>query len=87
MYKRQILDNDDGYLLGKLRETNKQFYYAFAHSNLVNGLTHESEVVNVLPWWQGLIIAVIVLLSVATAGCVVMSVLSCVKSGKAKEVA
>ena len=85
--KRAILENDDGYLLGKLRETNKQFYYAFAHSNLVNGLTHESEVVNVLPWWQGLIIAVIVLLSVATAGCVVMSVLSCVKSGKAKEVA
>lgn len=85
--KRAILENDDGYLLGKLRETNKQFYYAFAHSNLVNGLTHESEVVNVLPWWQGLIIAVIVLLSVATAGCVVMSVLSCVKGGKAKEVA
>lgn len=83
--KKAILDNDDGYLLGKLRETNKQFYYAFANSNLVNGLTPESEVVNVLPWWQALVIAIIVLLAVSTAGCLTMSVLSYVFSKKEKE--
>ena len=83
--KKAILDNDDGYLLGKLRETNKQFYYSFANSNLVNGLTHDSVVADVLPWWQGLIIAVIVLLSVCTAGCLTMSVLSYVFGKKEKE--
>ena len=83
--KKAILDNDDGYLLGKLRETNNQFYYSFANSNLVNGLTHDSVVADVLPWWQGLIIAVIVLLSVCTAGCLTMSVLSYVFGKKEKE--
>lgn len=82
--KKAILDNDDGYLLGKLRETNKQFYYSFANSNLVNGLTSDSEVRNVLPWWQSLIIAIIVLLSVAAAGCSAMSIASYI-SAKRKE--
>lgn len=83
--KKAILDNDDGYLLGKLRETNKQFYYAFANSNLVNGLTHESELKNVLPWWQGLVIAVLVLLGTVTAGCVTMSVISVALKKKKEE--
>lgn len=46
----------DGYLLQALRKANKNFYYAFANSNLVNGLTSDSVVVSITPWWQSLLI-------------------------------
>lgn len=67
--KKYIETNDDGYLLGLLREANHNFYYAFVHSNLINGLSPNTTFVSVYPWWKTALIAVDVVLGVLTVGC------------------
>ncbi len=46
-----IKKNDDGDLLEALRQINKRFYYTRAHSNLINGLSKETVIVDKTPWW------------------------------------
>ena len=65
----------DGYLLKKLRDTNKNFYYAMVNSNLINGLDSNSIVISVMPWWQVTLIALSVSLGVISLGCAAMFVL------------
>ncbi len=47
-----IRDNDDGYMLGKLRETAHYYLYTIANSSVMNGYSTDSKVVSVTPWWQ-----------------------------------
>lgn len=47
-----IEENDDGYLLGKLRETAHYYLYAIANSSVMNGYGTDSVVESVTPWWQ-----------------------------------
>lgn len=47
-----IEENDDGYLLGKLRETAHYYLYAIANSSVMNGFSTDSIVASVTPWWQ-----------------------------------
>lgn len=47
-----IEENDDGYLLGKLRETAHYYLYAIANSSVMNGFSTDSIVESVTPWWQ-----------------------------------
>lgn len=49
---KYLVSKKDGYVLQCLRQANKRFYYAMAHSNLMNGLTSETEVADFIPWWQ-----------------------------------
>ena len=52
----QAIKNDgDGYLLMKLREANKHYYYAYCNSNLVNGLSSTMKVVSITNWWETLL--------------------------------
>lgn len=51
----QIQETDDGYLLQCLRDVNKHFYYAMAHSNLINDLSSDAQIVRVTPLWEKLI--------------------------------
>lgn len=72
---KTIDSTDDGDLVQVLRDINKRYYYTRAHSNLINGLTHESTVDNVTPWWKGVVIAIDVivgLLLVGSAACFVI---------------
>lgn len=48
----EIKSNDDGYLLGVLREAVHQYLYILANSSAMNGYSVNSEVVSVTPWWQ-----------------------------------
>jgi beta-glucosidase len=49
----EIVDrNQDGTILSAMRTANKHYYYAFAHSNLINGLTHDTVVSDFVPWWK-----------------------------------
>lgn len=48
----------DGYILQCLRESSKRIYYVYAHSNLINGLSHESEVKDFVAWWQNALLGV-----------------------------
>lgn len=73
--KKYLTVNKDGYLLSALRQANKRFFYAMSRSNNINGLTVNTDVKEFIPWWQPTLIAIIVVLGVATAGCLTMFVL------------
>ncbi len=47
-----ILQHDDGYLLGELRRAAKNILYNDANSNIMNGLSSNSTIISITPWWQ-----------------------------------
>lgn len=55
----EINKNDDGYLLGKVRDTAHYYLYAIANSSVMNGYSKDSTVVSVTPWWQPVMYGVI----------------------------
>lgn len=58
LYSALTKNGGDGYLLGKVRELNKHYYYAFVNSNLTNGLSKTTRLEYVQPWWQQTITAI-----------------------------
>ena len=61
-YSQEIIDsieqNNDGDLLEAVLTANKRYYYAFSRSIMVNGLTSDSKVIQLTPWWQPTIITI-----------------------------
>ena len=61
-YSTEIIDsieqNNDGDLLEAVLEANKRYYYAFSRSIMVNGLSSNSKIVPLTPWWQPTIIVI-----------------------------
>lgn len=47
-----IKEQDDGYMLGRLREAAHDYLYTVANSSAMNGYSTDSKVVSVTPWWQ-----------------------------------
>lgn len=47
-----LKSTDDGDLVEVLREINHRYYYTRSHSNLVNGLSKDTVVGNITPWWK-----------------------------------
>ena len=79
-----IKNNDDGTLVGYLRNANKNFYYAFSRTNLINGLTANTVVETITPWWEYLVSGLLIGMSIITALSAVMLFISVffVKDGK-----
>lgn len=69
-----IEENDDGYLLGKLRETAHYYLYAIANSSIMNGYSTNSVVESVTPWWQPAMYAIIGVFAVLDIFLIVMLV-------------
>ena len=78
---KYLVKNKDGYVLQELRRANKNFYYAMAQSNLVNGLTREMVVQNFVPWWQYAMLGINIALGAFTALFAVLFVFS-IAAGK-----
>ena len=53
-----IVSHRDGDVLNRVLEVNKNFYYAIAHSNNVNGLTENSVTKDFTPWWKPALTAI-----------------------------
>lgn len=70
----EIQKNDDGYLLGKLRETAHYYLYTIANSSIMNGYSVNSKVVSVTPWWQPVMYGVIAAFAVLELLCIAMLV-------------
>ncbi len=49
-----ITKNDDGYLLGKMRESAHQYLYTVVNSNAMNGDSQNSTIKTYTPWWRTL---------------------------------
>lgn len=64
----EIMANDDGYLLGCLRDAVKNYHYMLSRTNLINGLSESSSVESILPWWQISFYALDAVLAVLTIG-------------------
>lgn len=68
---------NDSELLENLQQNMKYQWYAYANSNLMNGVSENSYIVNVMTWWRVLFIVLIgasaVLLTLALAGYTVTS--------------
>lgn len=62
----QINDNDDGDVLLQLRNVVKNVHYVNSHSCAVNGLSTTSTVVSVVPTWQILTIAILIIVAMLT---------------------
>lgn len=62
-------------MLQVLQENAKEILYTYAHTNLMNGLTSDFDVIEVTPWWQTAMIAVNVVIGVITLGLLVCFVL------------
>ncbi len=69
---KQIKDTDDGDLLRKLREAAHDSLYIAANSALMDGYSADSRVVSVVPWWKTAMKALIVVLVILDALCIVM---------------
>jgi len=41
----------DGHLWSQARSSAKYFFYAYLHTNVINGLTAETAVASFVPWW------------------------------------
>ena len=63
-----IRDNDDGAIVEQLKETAHRIYYTYAHTNLMNGLSSDYDVVSVTPWWQPVVIVINCVLAAAAVG-------------------
>lgn len=59
-----IQSNDDGYLLGKLRDSAHYYLYIIANSSIMNGYSTDSVVEAVTPWWQPTMYTVIAVFAV-----------------------
>jgi len=83
--KMYLVQNRDGYMLQQLRTAAKHFFYAMSRSNIVNGLSAETEVEDFVPWWKPAMTGIQVGIGVITAGCLAMYVVSVVKNRKEAE--
>ena len=69
-----IESNDDGYLLGKLRDSAHYYLYIIANSSIMNGYSVDSKVVAVTPWWQPTMYVIIGVFAVLDIFLIVMLV-------------
>ena len=82
-----IKENDEGYILQSLKDNAKYHIYAFIHSNLINGLSNNTIIENIMPWWKKLIIFIDVIFGIATIFTFVFYIISgYLKKGSSKDV-
>ncbi len=82
---KYLVKNKDGYVLQALRRANKNFYYAMANSNLVNGLTRETAVQDFVPWWQTAMRCIIGVLGALTVLFAALYTVSALKQKKGRK--
>ncbi len=83
--KKQIVETDDGNLLNLVIESAKRYFYAMSRSNAVNGLSSDSMIITLTPWWQTTLVTLLIVLGVITAGGVAMYAITFHKEKKAGE--
>ena len=76
-----IRSTDDGYLQLCLRDAVKNYHYALVNSNLTNGMSVNSTIKTILPWWQIALYAADAVLALLT----VIFLAAMLLSGRKKE--
>lgn len=71
----------------RLRESAKHTLYAMSHSNAMNSLQSDSEIIHLTPWWQYVIVVidiVSILLVVGSGAMLLRSILKYRKESRGK---
>ena len=66
----------DPYVVSCMRESTKRILYSVANSAAMNGLYANSEVKEVMPWWQVVLLVGLIVTSVVEIGSVTMLILN-----------
>lgn len=72
----EAIENGDGYMMYCLRRAVKNYTYSMLHTNLVNGLSNNSRVVSITPWWQTTLYVLIGVSAALTCAAAVLLILS-----------
>ena len=81
---KEAIDGGDGYILRCLRESAKRNVYAASRTVSVNGLSSNSVVVTIVPWWQTTLVAAAGVLTLGSAACLVLYLVFAVQDKKRK---
>ena len=81
---KEAIDGGDGYILQCLRESAKRNVYAASRTVSVNGLSSNSVVVTIVPWWQTTLVAAAGVLTLGSAACLVLYLVFAVQDKKRK---
>lgn len=76
----QILEDD--FLTNQVRESIHHMLWAFADSAVFNGITSDSSASTSMPWWEAMLISIIVVSAVLTAACGSMYAVGLVRGRK-----
>ncbi len=74
-----LSSSDDGSYVEHIARAAKNYYYKCSRSNMINGFSSDTIIIKLTPWWQNLLIAMIVVFAVLTAASVAMAAISKVK--------
>lgn len=74
-------NQDSAAIVSAMKESMHRICYSVVNSLAMNGISADSEMVRVIPWWQGVLIGASVLFFVATIGSGTMLILT-VREGK-----
>jgi beta-glucosidase len=77
-----IKNEDDGFLLGELRRAAKNILYVSVNSPAMNGLSADSTVISITPWWVPVLSTAITVSAALTGLCLLMLTLSLTLSRK-----
>jgi Beta-glucosidase-related glycosidases len=70
---KAAINSNDGYMLERLRDMTKRNVYAASHTVSMNGLSSNSIVATIVPWWQILILAVTAVSAIGFLICLILS--------------
>ncbi len=70
---KAAIDSGDGYMMQCLRDMTKRNVYAASRTVSTNGLSSNSVVVTIVPWWQILMLAVTGVCAIGVVVCTVIS--------------
>lgn len=84
----EAIENGDGYMMECLRNATKRNVYVASRSVAMNGLSSDTVVVTVVPWWQTALLAATAVFAVGFVACTVVFTVDLLgekKSGTRKE--
>lgn len=77
--KDAIENTDDGAMLKELQEANKHIFFSMINSSMGGSVDANTVVSTSMNWWQGVLVAIDVVLGVAAVGAIVLFVLTTYK--------
>lgn len=78
---------NDPYIAQALRESAKVIIYNVVSTHVMNGITHETIVEEITPWWEATLYGIIAFFAVLTAASAAMLTVSIIKRVRAKKAA